>query len=169
MTMPTVFVTQNEGLTNSNLFDGGDEVNDLNILRLLAKRSYIISCYESVVESKNYSDAKDSDSSEFPESPGSPGYFQGAEDCQCYTENTTIGDEMNSYENIEKEKNNADKLNRLEYVKIPENYDYSQIKSMSLEAREKLKNIQPTSIAQASRISGVSPNDISVLLVYMGR
>ena len=53
--MPTVFVTQNEDLTTSNLFDGGDEVNDLNILRLMAKRSYIISCYESVVESKNYS------------------------------------------------------------------------------------------------------------------
>jgi tRNA uridine 5-carboxymethylaminomethyl modification enzyme len=70
---------------------------------------------------------------------------------------------------IEKEKNNADKLNRLEYVKIPPNFDYSQIKSMSMEAREKLKKIQPTSIAQASRISGVSPNDISVLLVYMGR
>ena len=70
---------------------------------------------------------------------------------------------------IEKEKNNADKLNRLEYVKIPENFDYSQIKSMSMEAREKLKKIQPTSIAQASRISGVSPNDVSVLLVYMGR
>ena len=70
---------------------------------------------------------------------------------------------------FEKEKNNADKLNRLEHVKIPPNFDYSQIKSMSLEAREKLKNIQPTSIAQASRISGVSPNDISVLLVYMGR
>jgi len=70
---------------------------------------------------------------------------------------------------IEKEKNNADKLNRLEYVKIPANFDYSQIKSMSMEAREKLKNIQPISIAQASRISGVSPNDISVLLVYMGR
>ena len=70
---------------------------------------------------------------------------------------------------IEKEKNNADKLNRLEYVKIPSDFDYSQIKSMSYEAREKLKEKQPTSIAQASRISGVSPNDISVLLVYMGR
>jgi len=70
---------------------------------------------------------------------------------------------------IAKEKLNADKLNRLEYVKIPENFDYSQIKSMSFEAREKLKNIQPTTIAQASRISGVSPNDISVLLVYLGR
>ena len=70
---------------------------------------------------------------------------------------------------IEKEKNNADKLIRLEDIKIPANYDYSQIKSMSFEAREKLKKIQPTSISQASRISGVSPNDISVLLVYMGR
>ncbi|WP_298237410.1 tRNA uridine-5-carboxymethylaminomethyl(34) synthesis enzyme MnmG [uncultured Algibacter sp.] len=70
---------------------------------------------------------------------------------------------------IAKEKNNADKLTRLEYVKIPENFDYSQIKSMSFEAREKLKNIQPTTVSQASRISGVSPNDISVLLVYMGR
>ena len=70
---------------------------------------------------------------------------------------------------IAKEKNNADKLNRLEYVKIPKNFDYSKIKSMSMEAREKLKSIQPVSIAQASRISGVSPNDISVLLVYMGR
>ena len=70
---------------------------------------------------------------------------------------------------IAKEKNNADKLTRLEYVKIPENFDFSQIKSMSFEAREKLKKIQPTTVSQASRISGVSPNDISVLLVYMGR
>ena len=70
---------------------------------------------------------------------------------------------------IAKEKNNADKLTRLEYVKIPSGFDYSQIKSMSYEAREKLKKIQPTTVAQASRISGVSPNDISVLLVYMGR
>jgi tRNA uridine 5-carboxymethylaminomethyl modification enzyme len=70
---------------------------------------------------------------------------------------------------IAKEKNNADKLNRLEHVKIPVNFDYSKIKSMSMEAREKLKSIQPTTVSQASRISGVSPNDISVLLVYMGR
>ena len=70
---------------------------------------------------------------------------------------------------INKEKNNADKLNRLENIKIPANYDYSKIKSMSFEAREKLKKIQPITVSQASRISGVSPNDISVLLVYMGR
>lgn len=70
---------------------------------------------------------------------------------------------------IEKEKNNADKLNKLEGIKIPENFDYFQLKSLSHEAREKLTKIRPTSISQASRISGVSPNDISVLLVYMGR
>ncbi|MDC0637367.1 tRNA uridine-5-carboxymethylaminomethyl(34) synthesis enzyme MnmG [Flavobacteriaceae bacterium] len=70
---------------------------------------------------------------------------------------------------IQKEKNNADKLTRLEGVKIPEAFDYSLLKSLSFEAREKLTKIKPTSISQASRISGVSPNDISVLLVYMGR
>ncbi|NRB59574.1 MAG: tRNA uridine-5-carboxymethylaminomethyl(34) synthesis enzyme MnmG [Winogradskyella sp.] len=70
---------------------------------------------------------------------------------------------------IEKEKNNADKLNRLENVKIPSNFDYSKLKSMSMEARQKLTEIQPVTISQASRISGVSPNDISVLLVYLGR
>ena len=70
---------------------------------------------------------------------------------------------------INKEKNNADKLNRLEGLKIPGNFDYSKLKSLSYEAREKLTAIQPVTISQASRISGVSPNDISVLLVYMGR
>ncbi len=70
---------------------------------------------------------------------------------------------------IEKEKNNADKLNRLENIAIPANFDYHKVKSLSYEAREKLTTIQPTSISQASRISGVSPSDVSVLLVYMGR
>ncbi len=70
---------------------------------------------------------------------------------------------------IEKEKNNADKLNRLENVMIPATFNYQKVQSISFEAREKLMKIQPTSISQASRISGVSPSDISVLLVYMGR
>ncbi len=70
---------------------------------------------------------------------------------------------------IEKEKNNADKLNRLEGLKIPAAFDYSELKSLSFEAREKLSKIRPTTVSQASRISGVSPNDVSVLLVYMGR
>jgi tRNA uridine 5-carboxymethylaminomethyl modification enzyme len=70
---------------------------------------------------------------------------------------------------IEKERNNADKLTRLEEVKIPENFDYNKIKSMSIEAKQKLGKIRPVTISQASRISGVSPSDISVLLIYMGR
>ncbi len=70
---------------------------------------------------------------------------------------------------IEKEKNSADKIQRLENIKIPANFEYRKIQSISYEAREKLSQIQPTSISQASRISGVSPSDISVLLVYMGR
>ena len=70
---------------------------------------------------------------------------------------------------IEKERNNADKLTRLEDVKIPESFDYNKIKSMSIEAKQKLSKIRPITISQASRISGVSPSDISVLLIYMGR
>ena len=70
---------------------------------------------------------------------------------------------------IEKEKNQADKLNRLENVSIPSKFDYSKVQSLSIEARQKLTKIQPRTISQASRISGVSPSDISVLLVYMGR
>ena len=70
---------------------------------------------------------------------------------------------------IEKERNNADKLLRLEDVKIPENFDYEKIKSMSIEAKQKLSKIRPVTISQASRISGVSPSDVSVLLIYMGR
>ena len=70
---------------------------------------------------------------------------------------------------IDKEKANADKLNRLEGIKIPENFDYTKLKSLSYEALEKLRTVKPVTVSQASRISGVSPNDISVLLVYMGR
>ena len=70
---------------------------------------------------------------------------------------------------IEKEKNSADKLQRLENIKIPDGFDFQKIHSISFAAREKLTKIQPTSISQESRISGVSPSDVSVLLVYMGR
>ena len=70
---------------------------------------------------------------------------------------------------IEKEKQNADKLNRLENLRIPSNFDYSVLKSMSFEAREKLNKIKPATVSQASRVSGVNPSDISVLLVHMGR
>ena len=70
---------------------------------------------------------------------------------------------------IAKEKAQADKLTQLEHVPIPATFDYKKVKSLSYEARQKLTEIKPVTIAQASRISGVSPSDISVLLVYMGR
>jgi len=70
---------------------------------------------------------------------------------------------------IQKEKNNADKLSRLEYVKIPENFDYTKLHNISIEALQKLQNIRPATIAQASRISGVSPSDVSILLIHLGR
>jgi len=70
---------------------------------------------------------------------------------------------------IEREKKMAEKLKRLENIKIDEKIDYNKIMSISTEGRQKLKKIKPLTIGQASRISGVSPADISVLLVYMGR
>ncbi len=70
---------------------------------------------------------------------------------------------------IEKEKENVRKLARLENVVIPEGFDFMKIQSISIEARQKLEKVQPKNIAQASRISGVSPADISVLLIFLGR
>ena len=69
--------------------------------------------------------------------------------------------------NIEKEMETVDKMKRLEDSVIPENYDYKKIKSLSAEALEKLSAIRPKSIGQASRISGVSPSDVSILMVHM--
>ena len=70
---------------------------------------------------------------------------------------------------IDKEKENVAKLHRLENIKIPELFDFNQISSLSAEAKQKLNKIRPKTIAQASRISGVSPADINVLLIYLGR
>ncbi len=70
---------------------------------------------------------------------------------------------------IEREKLIADKLSRLEELIIPENFDYDKVFGLTIECRQKFKKYNPRTIAQASRISGVSPADISVLLVYFGR
>lgn len=70
---------------------------------------------------------------------------------------------------ISREEDVARKMNRLEEVKIPENIDFSKFASLSSEAKEKLSSLKPATIGQASRISGVSPSDISVLLVFLGR
>ena len=70
---------------------------------------------------------------------------------------------------IEREKKIADKIHRLENLKIPEGFDFGKLSGLTIEARQKLAKYQPVTIAQASRISGVSPADVSVLLVYFGR
>ena len=70
---------------------------------------------------------------------------------------------------IEKEKRNADKLKRLENITIPSKFNYDELASLSHEAKEKLNKLRPNTLAQASRISGIKPSDISVLLVSMGR
>ena len=70
---------------------------------------------------------------------------------------------------IEKEMINAEKLNKLDNIKIPSNFDYDILSSLSHEAKEKLNKIKPSNLSQASRISGIKPSDISVLLVKLGR
>ena len=70
---------------------------------------------------------------------------------------------------INREKENADKLKRLEYVKIPKDINYFKFSSLSNESKEKLNEVKPVNIGQASRISGIKPSDISILLIYLGR
>ena len=70
---------------------------------------------------------------------------------------------------IEREKAIANKIARLENLIIPQDFDFEKVAGLSIECRQKLSRYRPRTIAQASRISGVSPSDISVLLVYFGR
>ncbi len=70
---------------------------------------------------------------------------------------------------IEKEQEMVDKINKLEHISLKSDYDYHQIKSLSSEAKQKLTKVRPVTLGQASRISGVSPADISILMVHMGR
>lgn len=70
---------------------------------------------------------------------------------------------------IDKERDNVAKLNRMENIKIPADFDFSAITSLSSEAKQKMQKVKPATIAHASRISGVSPADINVLLIYLGR
>ena len=83
------------------------------------------------------------------------------------TEAASIAIKYEGY--ISKESDIADKLNRFEDIKLHDDFDYQKLKSLSFEAREKLGKMKPATIGQASRISGVSPSDISVLLVFLGR
>ncbi len=70
---------------------------------------------------------------------------------------------------IDREKQNSEKMSKLENLKIKDSFDYHQLISLSSEAKEKLSRIKPATLGQASRISGVSPSDVSILMVYLGR
>lgn len=70
---------------------------------------------------------------------------------------------------IEKEKEIADRINKMEDLKIPESFDYERISALSMESMQKLKKIRPQTLGQASRISGVNPSDIQILMIHMGR
>jgi tRNA uridine 5-carboxymethylaminomethyl modification enzyme len=99
------------------------------------------------------------------------------ESLKTYISNNGIGEEdleqceiqLKYHGYIERERENAEKLHRLEDISIPSDFNFSKLQAISLEAREKLNEIRPANIAQASRISGVNPADINVLLVHMGR
>lgn len=96
---------------------------------------------------------------------------KGLENISQYSEESKLRAEIyiKYHTYIEREKEQAEKIKRLEYIQIPENFDYMKLSAMSMESREKLKKIKPATIGQAKQISGVSPSDISVLLVYFGR
>mgnify|MGYP006205572443 CR=1 FL=1 len=70
---------------------------------------------------------------------------------------------------LEKEQEQVDKLKRLDLLRIPKDYNYARIVALSIEARQKMELLQPETLGQASRISGVSPADIQVLMVHLGR
>jgi tRNA uridine 5-carboxymethylaminomethyl modification enzyme len=70
---------------------------------------------------------------------------------------------------LEKEKDLAEKMNRLEHVKLPQGFDYHSLSSLSMEARLKLTKIRPETLGQASRISGVNPSDVSILMIHLDR
>jgi tRNA uridine 5-carboxymethylaminomethyl modification enzyme len=70
---------------------------------------------------------------------------------------------------IEKEKELVERMGQLEDLKIPDSFDYKKIQALGNEAREKLTKIKPTTLGQASRISGINPSDVQILMVFMGR
>ncbi len=100
---------------------------------------------------------------ELPEEGSAAGKYARKE----IIDSVEIGIKYKGY--IEREKSIAEKISRLEDLKIPQDFDFSKVSGLTIECRQKLALYKPTTIAQASRISGVSPSDISVLLVYFGR
>ena len=95
--------------------------------------------------------------------------FEEIESDQANIENESVEINIKYKGYLDRERQLAEKTNRLEHLSIPANTDYSTLSNLSTEAKEKLNKIQPATIAQASRISGISPSDINVLLVHLGR
>ena len=82
-------------------------------------------------------------------------------------EQATIQIKYETY--IQKEQEQVDRMKQTEELKIPETFDYTKLKTLSIEAREKLTKVKPTTLGQAGRISGINPTDVQILMVYMGR
>ena len=93
--------------------------------------------------------------------------FYSSDNNKEYFERAEINLKYRSYIDMEKEQ--AEKVMRFEEMILQDGFDYGKIRSLSIEARQKLASIRPRTLGQASRISGVSPSDISVLMVYIGR
>ena len=96
-------------------------------------------------------------------------YFDDEPGAQSGREAANVGNDAQNKTLPHARTAQAEKLKHLGHIKIPEDFSYHKLASLSFEAKQKLTKIKPKSIDQASRVSGVSPSDISVLLVYMGR
>ena len=83
------------------------------------------------------------------------------------TEQASIQIKYGTY--IQKEKDLVEKMSQMEELQIPESFDYRKLVSLGNEAREKLSRIRPATLGQASRISGINPSDVQILMVFMGR
>jgi tRNA uridine 5-carboxymethylaminomethyl modification enzyme len=98
---------------------------------------------------------------------GASGEFVAASFSNETLEQAVIEIKYDDY--LSRERQNAEKLTKWESLEITPMFDFDKVKALSFEGREKLKKLRPQTIGQATRISGVSPSDISILLVYMGR
>ncbi len=150
-----------------------------SLIKFLNQESYPLEGANSLLKSKNEAVVKQTD--KYAKLLARPKInrkdFEGFEALQEYLKAKKIDDTIFEQAEIdvkysgyiEKEKRNADKLKRLENIKIPGEFNFDELASLSHEAKEKLSKLRPSTLAQAARISGINPSDISVLLVSMGR
>ena len=149
----------NEGVAYSDLLQYGDRGS----VDAFISEDYAGGSYQDAAYALKFN-------TEYPVSNLDPGALNATVDSN-YTREIMDSSEISiKYKGyIQREQQMADKIMRLENLSIPEGFDFDKVESLSIECRQKLKKYSPRTIAQASRISGVSPADISVLLVYFGR